>query len=364
MATDVRAGAHHDVVRRNRRRSVALLVANESLLAVVGGLLGLYVSGVPGAVVGAAALLAAGGLSALSAPSTVTRLTRAAPARREDVPELFDALDDVCLAAGMSPAPAVYVVVDPAPNAFAVGHRPDRSSVAVTTGLLDRLSPRELRAVLAHEVAHVQNRDTQLMTMAVGTVGILAVVGDLAARWGIVSGTSSRRSSSSSSGGSGDAAAALLVVTVVVAVLAPLAARLLVAAMSRHREELADATAVDTLRDPDGLRRALEKLEADSTVVRARSRATAFMWVESPLDRTGGSKADHLFDTHPPIAERIGVLRQLCGMDPAARGPVDPEPRPAAAGVAGAAAAGWYPDPWRQAARRWWDGTAWTGHTA
>jgi len=176
---------------------------------------------------------------------------------------------------------ALYLVDDHAPNAFAFGFAPGRCAVAVTTGLLELMSPRELRAVLAHEVAHITNRDTQVMTMAVGTVGVLAVLADVMSRWGIFLGGSRRSSSSNDSTG-----AALALVAVLVTVLAALASRLLMLAISRKRELLADATAVDLLRDPDALRRALEKLEGSPTVVRQRSRAIAHMWIESPLERS------------------------------------------------------------------------------
>jgi heat shock protein HtpX len=394
---DVAAGRHQDVIKANRRKSVLLLVANEFLLFIVGGMVGYWFSrNVWGALVGGSALTAVGLLSAWYAPSTAAALSHAHQVAPGELVEVRSSLENVALAAGM-PVPNLYLVTDPAPNAFAFGWKPENCGVAVTSGLLMTLSKRELEGVLAHELSHIDNRDTQMMTMAVGTFGILAVTADFFWRFGFLFGGGRRRSSSSSGGDSG---LILLLVTLVVTVLAVLASRLLMMAVSRKREALADASAVDLLRDPDGLRRALEKLESNTTVVQAKSRAIAHLWIESPLPQGKKSSwTDRLFDSHPPISDRIATLRQLEGLDPNGRGPVDldsivtasmkaappvsPTPIPQAprlpsgtAGVSGpplpavtgvpapaGAVAGWYPDPAGQANYRWWDGSRWTDST-
>jgi heat shock protein HtpX len=226
---------------------------------------------------------------------------------------LHNVIDGLCIATGL-PKPKVYIVDDPAPNAFAFGRSPERAGVAVTSGLLNLMSRRELEGVLAHELSHIRNRDVQVTTLAVTTVGILVVVADISAR----------ASFFSDWGDDDGGGAALLAVALVAGALA-FGAKLLSFAISRHREELADTSAVAIV-SPGGLRRALEKLEADHTVVHHVSRATAHMWIESPLQTDGDqrhARVNSMFDTHPPIAERIAVLRRLEGLDPDERGPVD-----------------------------------------
>jgi heat shock protein HtpX len=164
----------------------------------------------------------------------------------------------------------------------------------------------QLQGVLAHELSHVANRDTLVATLAVTIAGTLAILCDIAWRMSFFGGSTSRRRGNDNN----PAQAILLVVAVAAIVLAPIAAQLIQASVSRRREQLADATAVSYTRNPAGLRSALEVLEADSTVVRHTSRATAHLWIESPLDR-GRSVWNRMFDTHPPLAERIAVLREM-----------------------------------------------------
>jgi heat shock protein HtpX len=225
-------------------------------------------------------------------------------------------IEGLCIATGL-PKPKVYIVDDPAPNAFAFGRSPQRSGVAVTSGILNLMSRRELEGVLAHELSHVRNRDVQVTTLAVTTVGLLVVVADISARAGFFSDLGDRR-------GNDDGALLLFAVAAVAGVLA-FGARLLSLAISRHREELADTSAAAIV-SPDGLRRALEKLEADHTVLHNVSRATAHLWLVAPLHLEGDerhARTNRLFDTHPPLAQRIAILRQLEGLDPNGRGPVD-----------------------------------------
>ena len=201
------------------------------------------------------------------------------------------------------PKPSVYVVDDPAPNAFATGRDPDHAAVAVTTGLLERMSRDELEGVLAHELSHIRNLDIRVMTVAVATAGSVAVITDVFWRiafWGAIAGGGRRRDNDR--GGNPIA----LIAMVVVAVLAPLAALMLKAAISRRREALADATAVKLTRYPTGLRRALEKLDADSTVVRRTSHATSHLWIESPdAARARQPRRTREQDVqHPPAALR------------------------------------------------------------
>jgi len=292
-----------------------MLVSEFLLIGTLVGLIGLLITRSVGAgiIVGAAAAIVVDVIGWFLAVRATIRLTRAVEVGPEQAQVLHNVIEGLCIATGL-PKPKVYIVDDPAPNAFAFGRSPERAGVAVTSGLLNLMSRRELEGVLAHELSHIRNRDVQVTTLAVTTVGILVVVADISARASFFSNWSDND----------DGGPALLAVALVAGALA-FGAKLLSFAISRHREELADTSACAIV-SPDGLRRALEKLEADHTVVHHVSRATAHLWIEAPLQKAGDerqAKTNRLFDTHPPIAERIAVLRRLEGLDPNERGPVD-----------------------------------------
>jgi heat shock protein HtpX len=198
--------------------------------------------------------------------------------------------------------PKVAIVEDNAPNAFATGRDPKHALIAFTTGILDAMDKDELQGVIAHEMAHVANRDTLVSAVAATTAGAIAIFSDFLMRMMWFGGG---RRDDREGGGSNPIA---LVVSLFVLILAPIAAMLLKAAISRRREALADATAVQFTRNPGGLRKALEVLQADSTVVTHASNAVAHLYIESPLDSSSVSK---LFATHPPLAERIEILRSM-----------------------------------------------------
>ncbi|MCA1831516.1 MAG: M48 family metallopeptidase, partial [Actinomycetota bacterium] len=200
----------------------------------------------------------------------------------------------------------VYIVQDPAPNAFATGRDPAHASIAVTTGLLEKMNRIELEGVIAHELSHVKNRDTLVMVIAATLVGVIALIADWTLRsffWG--------------RGGRGgrdrEGAAFFVLIGLVMAILMPFVAGALQAAISRRREGLADVSAIALTRYPPGLVAALKKLRDDQTVVHSASRATAALWIESPLQRTNGLAGwwNRLFDTHPPLDERIKILEEL-----------------------------------------------------
>lgn len=233
--------------------------------------------------------------------SLVLAMTHAQVITHEDAPQLYNLVEEVCIAAGL-PMPKVAIVQDPAPNAFATGRDPEHAVIAFTTGILEKMDREQLQGVAAHEMAHVGNRDTLVMAVAATTAGLLAILADMGARMAFFS----RRDN--------DSNPVAMVVSLVIIILAPIAALLLRAAISRKREALADATAVQFTRNPTGLRRALETLAADTTVVQQKSTAVAHVWIESPLD----GKSKSMFDTHPPLADRIALLRQMEGAPPAA----------------------------------------------
>jgi heat shock protein HtpX len=234
----------------------------------------------------------------------VLTMTGAKVITREDAPELFNVIEEVVIASGL-PMPKVAIVEDSAPNAFATGRNPDHALIAFTTRILEVMDRDELQGVIAHEMSHVANRDTLVSAVAATTAGAIAILSDFLMRMMFFGG--GRR------GGNQNQNPVALVLSLVVLILAPIAALLLKSAISRKREALADATAVSFTRNPAGLRKALEVLAADSTVVRQKSNAVAHIWIESPLDAKAVSK---LFSTHPPIQERIATLRAMESLGP------------------------------------------------
>ncbi len=228
-----------------------------------------------------------------SSDKIVLKMTKAHVISHADAPLLFNVVDEVRIAAGL-PMPTVAIVDDPAPNAFATGRNPEHAVIAFTTGILEVMDREELQGVTAHEMAHVGNRDTLVMAVAATTAGLVAIIADIGVRMTIFT----RRDNNNP---------ILAIVGIVVLLLAPIAALMLRSSVSRKRESLADATAVAFTRNPAGLRRALEKLDANSAVVHSRSTAVSHVWIESPLD----GKTKSMFDTHPPLAERIAILRNM-----------------------------------------------------
>ena len=283
------------------------MAAAFALLLLVGEAFNLYIGGGPlGLVI---ALVVAGSGTLMSyywSDKLALAITGAREVTIDQAPQLVNVVEEMAVAAGL-PMPRVMIVHDPAPNAFATGRDPEHAVVAVTTGLLDRLNRDELQGVIGHEMSHVLNRDTRVTTMVVAVCGAIVVLCDLFWRFSFFG---SRRSKSNND--NSGAAALLLVLAVVTLILAPLGAALIQAAVSRQREELADSTAVSLTRNPAGLRSALEKLLHDDTIVRKTSRATAHLWIESPLDREhDGSWLNGMFDTHPPLRKRIELLAAL-----------------------------------------------------
>jgi heat shock protein HtpX len=243
--------------------------------------------------------------------SVALAMSHARLADPEKYPRLHNVVEGLCIAAGL-PKPRVYVIDDDAPNAFATGRNPKHAAVAVTTGLLDKMNRIELEGVLAHELSHVKNYDILVSTLAVTFVGVIALVADFSLRflwWG------GPRQRDHDSDGGGGAGTVLAVVGFVLLLLAPLVARLMQFAVSRRREALADFSGVQLTRYPPGLVSALEKLKDDTTVVHSGSRATAHLWIESPLARTQEegrlARLNRLFETHPPLEERIQALKEL-----------------------------------------------------
>jgi len=286
----------------NRRKTIGLLIGMGVLvwLVVYAALtyFGTTTAGIVPIAVGIALVSVWG--SYYGSDKLVLTMTGAKLIQQSDNPKLFDLIQEVVIASGL-PMPKVAIVVDSAPNAFATGRNPEHALIAFTTGILDAMDRDQLQGVIAHEMAHVANRDTLVSAVAATTAGAIAILSDMLTRMMWFGGGRDRNRE-------GGGNPLLLIVSLVILILAPLAAMMLKSAISRKRESLADATAVAFTRNPAGLRSALEVLASDSTVVQQRSTAVAHIWIESPLDAKSVSK---LFSTHPPIAERIAVLRSM-----------------------------------------------------
>ncbi|MGQ9663391.1 MAG: M48 family metallopeptidase [Kiritimatiellia bacterium] len=297
-------------IAANRRRSAVLIALLALLLCLMG--IGIGEALVPGGGGFAgliAALLILGIQYAIYATQPAALLLHSANVvelKREDSPQLFNVVEEMKLASGLSFTPRIYLIDDPAPNAFAMGRNEKDAIIAVTSGLLYRLNRDELQGVIGHEIGHLRNRDVQFITLAalmLGTIVILAEIIWHTTRYG------GRIRSRSSSRGTSQVQALLLLVGLVLAIVAPLVAQLLYFACSRKREYLADACSAQFTRYPEGLASALEKISATPRVSFA-NKATAPMFIINPLAARGGLG---LFSTHPPTAERIRILRSMAG---------------------------------------------------
>jgi heat shock protein HtpX len=292
-------------IRANRFRTFLVLLGFGALVGVfVAAVFFAYDPGVAG-VIGIVAIVY-GLISWFAAGRIIAAASGAHPVTKAEYPELYRALENVAIAAGLTKTPDIYLIDDPAPNAFAAGRDPEHAYVAVTSGLLDLLDRRELEGVLAHEVAHVRNRDVRLMSLAAVLVGVIALAADLLMRMTFWGGGNRRE------GGLG---AIGVIIGLAAAVLAPLGAALLQMSLSRRREYLADASAAETTGDPEGLARALAALRDDHQALRTVTRATAHLYIESPLRDHRGlrSSLGGLFDTHPPLQSRIDRLQEIGG---------------------------------------------------
>lgn len=246
----------------------------------------------------------------------VLAMSRAKPVTRENGREIYNIVENLCIAAGL-PVPKIYIIDTPAPNAFATGRNPERAVVAVTTGLLSRLNKSELEGVIAHELSHIGNRDMLVSTVAVILVGFISLISDMFLRSMFWSPT--RHSFGDGARGSfgrrdrGNAGAILMLIGIVLAILSPLIATLMRLAISRKREFLADASGALLTRYPEALASALEKISRDSAPLTVATNTTAHLWFDDPFDKPGKkiSWFHKLFMTHPPVEERVAALKGL-----------------------------------------------------
>ena len=235
----------------------------------------------------------------------VLAISKAKMIEKKDNPELYRLVENLCITAGL-PVPKVYIIQEVQPNAFATGRDPKHGVIAVTTGLLEQLDRVELEGVIAHELAHIGNKDILLSTMVVVMVGVIVIITDFFFRmafWG--GGGGGDR-------GGGQARLIMIVIALALAILAPLLAQMMKMAISRKREFLADATGALLTRHPDGLARALEKISRNATPLKTANDATSHLFIISPFKgKESKSWIHRLFMTHPPIEERIVKLREI-----------------------------------------------------
>jgi heat shock protein HtpX len=301
-------------IDRNRFRSWLLIGVVVLLLGVLGGAIGYATDLGWGGVVAAVALAGVMSVGTYFAGDALVMASSGAreidPGRVPDRYQQFaNVVEEMRLAGGL-PRPRIWVIDDSAPNAFATGRDPQHASVAVTSGLLDKLDREELQGVIGHEMSHIGNLDIRFTLLVGVLVGSIALLADWFLRftyWG-----GGRRSSDSDRGGGGGAMALIFVLALVLAVIAPLIGRLVQAAVSRSRESLADATAVDLTRNPIGLARALRTISDDPEVLEVANRATQHLYIVNPI-KSFEERAKSLWDTHPPIGERIRALENIAG---------------------------------------------------
>ena len=299
----------YDQIASTKRRSVALIAGFVVLVFLVAWAFNEILGyGVAGLIVALAITLVTSFAAYWKSDAVALAMSHAKPADPTEFARLHNLVEGLCIAAGL-PKPRVYVIDDDAPNAFATGRNPQHAAIAVTTGLLEKMNRVELEGVLAHELSHVKNYDILVSTLAVTMVGIVALLSDWGLRtifWG-----GGRRRDNDSAGPQ----AIFAILGFALLIFTPIAARLMQYAVSRRRESLADVSGVSLTRYPPGLISALEKLKEDQTVVHSGSRATAHLWIEAPVARRPeeGRLAwlGRLFDTHPPLDERIEALREL-----------------------------------------------------
>ncbi|HKG55851.1 MAG TPA: M48 family metallopeptidase [Candidatus Limnocylindrales bacterium] len=315
------ASTFYDQISANRRNSVLLALAVVLILAALGFSIGYALTGSAGGGIAATTFAIVLGLvmslgSYFGGDRLVLAASGAKEVSMEDAPQLHNVVREMALAANVAP-PKVYLIDDTAPNAFATGRDPGHASLAITTGLLEKLDREELQGVIGHEMSHVRNLDIRFSLIVGVLVGSIALLSDFFLRFTFWGGGGRRSRSDRDGGGGGGLQVVMMVVALVLAVLAPIAARFVQMAVSRQREYLADASSVELTRNPAGIERALAKIASDKEVLEVANRATQHLYFTNPIKKFE-ERSSNLFSTHPPIVERINRLRELTGERPLA----------------------------------------------
>jgi heat shock protein HtpX len=302
-----------ELIHANKRNSIILMVTMAIVLLALGFVIGASFEPARGGSMGliiAAAIWVVLAIVSLSAGDQILLAASGAQKVTHDVhPQLFNVVEEMTIAANLPKIPDIYIINDPAPNAFATGRSPKSASIAITAGLLGKLNRDELQGVVGHEMSHILNRDVLFVTLAGIMLGTIVLISEVFLR-SLYYGSASRRRYSSREGGSGQAQLVIMIVAIVAAILAPLFAQILYFALSRKREYLADASSVRLTRYPEGLANALEKIAASDEHLATANKVTAPMYIVNPLT-TGSMKAVSLMSTHPPIQDRIRILRNM-----------------------------------------------------
>ncbi|MBK7107345.1 MAG: M48 family metalloprotease [Ignavibacteriae bacterium] len=302
-----------ELIQANRRKSIILFFAMGIILLLLGYFVGEtflgYGRGSFGILIAFVIWVVLSAISYFAGSSIILSISNAKEVTKEVHPQLFNIVEEMSIAANLPKIPKIFIVNEQAPNAFATGRKPEDSVVAVTAGLLSQLNRNELQGVIAHEISHIINRDVLFMTFAGIMLGIIVIISEVFTRGYFFGGGSLNRYKNKSSNG-GNEQIILLLFSIIFMITAPFLAQLLYFAISRKREYLADASAVRLTRYPEGLANALEKLSLNRFNLNSANKATAGMYIVNPLKKTG-MQIEDLSSTHPPISERIKILRGM-----------------------------------------------------
>lgn len=289
----------------NKRKTIILITLFIAIILAIGYFLAEYMDygyGMMGFAVIVSLLMTS--ISYFKGDKIALASTGAKAIKKEDNPYVYRMVENLCITAG-TPTPKVYIIDSPALNAFATGRDPEHASIALTTGIIEKLENEELEGVIAHELSHIKNYDIRVMTIVVVLVGAIALISDMFFRFRILGGGNRR----SSNNGGGQVQAVIMIVGIVLLILSPIIAELIKLAVSRKREYLADASGSLLTRYPEGLARALEKISASPETLPHASAATAHLFISNPLQKK--KTISGLFSTHPPIQDRINKLRGM-----------------------------------------------------
>ncbi|MFA6198435.1 MAG: M48 family metallopeptidase [Patescibacteria group bacterium] len=290
----------YQAITANKRKTVLLIILFVMLIGLIGWAFQVWFQTGPGIVVLAVAVALGTSMVGYYSGDRIALSTAGAlPIQKEQNPYVYRLVENLCITAGLA-MPRIYIINDSAMNAFATGRDPKHASIALTTGIIEKLENEELEGVIAHELSHIKNFDIRLMTIVIVCVGIIVLMSDFFLRGSLFGG---RRNQNDNNGNP------LALVGLALIILSPLFAKLIQLAVSRKREFLADASGVLLTRYPAGLANALEKIAQDSTPLRRTSQATAHLYIANPLKKSASFA--NLFSTHPPITERINILRTM-----------------------------------------------------
>jgi len=303
-----------ELIRANQRKSLVLFVLMGIGLALLGAAIGYFLNpagmGIDGVVIALLIWIVMALVSYYRGAKILLSASKAKKVTPDVHPQLFNIVEEMKIASGMEYMPEIYIINEEAPNAFAAGRSPKHAVVAVTAGLLARLNRDELQGVIAHEMGHIHNRDIRFMTLAGVMLGSIVLISQIFLRGMLFTGGGARYRSSNSNSGQGQAI--MMIVALVLAILVPIFAGLLYYSISRKREYLADATGVRFSRYPEGLASALEKISGTKIEMKSSNDVTAPMYISLPFSKK--KKASGLYSTHPPIEERIKILRAMHGV--------------------------------------------------